>query len=527
MYLLPPLNGSEILTYLRKSQTDDPLLSVEEVLAKHEQMIDEWVQMRLPDSEPVPEENRYREIVSGETIKARPEMKALLRRVESPKIKAIAVTEPSRLTRGDLEDIGYLVKILRYSKTIVITLSYVYDLNDEGDRDRFERELMRGNEYLEYTKKIRMNGRLASVKSGNFIGNTAPYGYVKVAIKEGRQTTHTLEPHPDEAPIVKRIFELYASGLGCVKIAAMLDEEHVPTPRGGRRWSADSMPQILQNIHYLGKVKWNERKTVKTVEDGLVKVSRPRAEEFLVFEGKHPAIIDQELWDRVQAIFGTHARNTKAKNLTNPLAGIFWCECGRAMVGRKYNGPDGKERSAPRYLCGDRRGCGNASAKMPDVMGEVIKALQEAVEEFTVQIDSGTDDSVEVHRQMIERMEKRLEELRKLEVKQWTEKMKHNMPEHVFKALNAPTVEEIEDLEHSLLEARDAVPEPMNLQEKIVTFQAAIDALSDPDAPVKEQNRLVKACIDRITYSREKYTDVGTPKGMVETPIRLVFDLRL
>ena len=524
MYIIPQLRGEEVLKYLRKSQTDDPLLSVEEVLAKHDQMIDEWMQMRMPDGGPIPEENTFREIGSGETIKARPEMQRLLRRVESPKVKAVAVTEPSRLTRGDLEDIGYLVKILRYTGTIVITLSYVYDLTDEGDRDRFERELMRGNEYLEYTKKIRGNGRLASVKSGNFIGNVAPYGYRKVAFKEGRRTCHTLEPHPDEAPIVKRIFELYASGLGALKIAEQLDREHVPAPKG-RGWSPESIPRMLSNVHYLGKVKWNERKTVRVVEDGVVRSSRPVAEDFLIFEGKHPAIVDQELWDKVQAIRGTHPKNHKAKNLTNPLASILWCECGRAMIARPYRDKNGEERCAPRILCGDRKRCGNASAKLPDVVDEIVKVLREAITDFEVRIQAGTDDSAEVHRQMVERLERRLVELRKIEVQQWSEKMKNGMPEHVFQALNGATVAEIEEVQHALCEAKNAVPEPIDLKDKVVTFQAALDALQDPDAPVKEKNQLLKACIERITYRREKYTTVGPGKRDDVTPI--ILDVKL
>lgn len=526
MYIIPQYRGDEKAKYLRKSQTDDPLLTVEETLAKHEQMLDEWVEKYQPDGGPVPEENTFREIVSGETISDRPAMKELLRLVESPKIKAVMCVEPSRLTRGDLEDIGYLVKILRYTNTIVITMDYAYDLNDAGDRDRFERELMRGNEYLEYTKKIRWNGRVTSVKNGNFIGQSAPYGYKKVAYKDGKQTCHTLEPHPDQAPVVKRIFEMYASGLGAVKIADQLDLEHVPAPKGGR-WSPESIPGMLSNVHYLGKIKWNQRKTVRTVEEGQVKASRPRAEDFLVFDGRHPAIIDQELWDKVQAIRGTHPKNHKAKNLTNPLAGLLWCECGRAMIGRKYYNKDGQERCAPRFLCGDRKNCGNASAKMSDVMDEVVKVLRAALDDFEVRIDAGTDDSAEVHRQMVARLEKRLDDLRKLEVKQWAEKMKNGMPEHVFKELNGPTVAEIEEIEHALCEARNAVPEPIDLKSKVVTLQATLDALQDPDAPVKEKNQLLRACIERITYSREKYTEVGTPKGMTETPIHLDFQLRI
>lgn len=526
MYLIPQLRGDEKAKYLRKSQTDDPLLSVEEVLAKHEQMLDEWVERNQPDGGPVPESNTFREIGSGETIADRPAMRELLKRIESPKIKAVMVVEPSRLTRGSLKEIGHIVELFRYTNTLIITKDFTYDLNDDGDRDRFERELMRGNEYLEYTKKIRLNGRILSVKNGNFIGQTAPYGFIKKEIKEGRNKCHTLEPHPEEAPVVKRIFEMYASGLGCVKIADILDKEHIPAPKG-KRWSPESLPGMLTNVHYLGKVKWNERKTVRSVEDGEVIKSRPRAEEFLVFEGKHPAIIDQELWDRVQAVRGTNPRNHKAKNLTNPLAGLLRCECGRAMVGRRYKDTDGKERCAPRFLCNDRRKCGNASAKMQDVLDEVVRVLAEAVEDFEIRIEAGTDDSAEVHRQMVERMEKRLEELKKLEVQQWAEKMKNGMPEHVFKELNSQTVAEIEEVKHALCEARESVPEPIDLGEKVVTFKAALEAVKDPDAPVKEVNQLLKACIERIEYSREKYTEVGTPKDMKETPIRLDFTLKI
>jgi len=163
MWQLPKLSSQDILIYLRKSRTDDPTLTVEEVLSKHEQMLNEWVERNLPGNSPISEENRYREVVSGETIESRPKVRDLLRRIESPRIKAVLIVEPQRLSRGDLEDIGHLVKILRYTNTLVITLQYSYDLNDERDRDLFERELKRGNEFLEYQKRIMGNGRLLSV----------------------------------------------------------------------------------------------------------------------------------------------------------------------------------------------------------------------------------------------------------------------------------------------------------------------------------------------------------------------------
>ncbi len=527
MYLIPQYKGEEKVEYVRKSRTDDPLLSVEEVLEKHEQMLREWNERYQPEGGSIPESNIYREVGSGETIANRPRMQELLRRIESPKVKALLCVEPSRLTRGDLEDIGYLVKILRYTKTIVITLQGAFDLNDDRDRDQFERELMRGNEFLEYTKKIQWNGRLQSVRNGNFIGNTAPYGYKKIAIKEGKRTCHTLEPHPERAPVLKRIFEMYADGVSVGGIARQLDAEHVPAPKADRGWSPESLSAMLANVHYIGKVKWNARATVKSVEDGEVVVSRPRAEEYLVFDGKHPALIDMELWEKVQAIKGTHPRNNYSKNLSNPLAGLMWCTCGKAMVGRPYKDKNGNDRAAPRFHCGDRKGCRTASAKMDDVLDEVVKVLRSALDEFEVRVAAGSDDSAEIHRQMVERMEKRLDELRKQEVQQWKEKMKNGMPEHVFKQLNEPLVAEIEDLEHDLCEARNATPEPINLGEKIVTLKAALEALQDPEAPIKKKNKLLKACIERITYSREKTGDFGHPKRGEETPILLDFVLRV
>ena len=113
------LEPDEVLVYLRKSRSDDPLLSVEEVLRRHETILDEWAEKNLKG--PVPEENKYREIVSGETIADRPEIQKVLRLIESPKIKAVLVVEVQRLSRGDLEDAGRLIKLLRYTDTLVIT----------------------------------------------------------------------------------------------------------------------------------------------------------------------------------------------------------------------------------------------------------------------------------------------------------------------------------------------------------------------------------------------------------------------
>jgi len=503
MYVLPPLASDELLDYLRKSQSDDPNLTVEETLAKHEQMLDSWVERNLPDIGKIPEENRYREVVSGETIDSRPKMKELLRRVESPKIKAILCVEPQRLSRGDLEDIGRLVKILRYTNTIVITLTYTYDLRDDHDRDAFERELKRGNEYLEYSKKIMRRGRELAVERGDYIGNHPPYGYDKIVVKEGNRKCHTLTPNPEQAKVVRMIFEMYRDGYGSHRIAAKLNELAIPTSRGGR-WHAESLKKMRSNEHYIGKVFWNHRKAVKTIEDGELVVSRPINNEYMVFQGKHEPIIDMELWDAVQEIRGKIPPVKRSKETVNEFAGIVYCRCGFAMSRRVYKQPDGSERSAPRLLCTNQHECKTASCTVEEMRDEVIKILQDAIADFELRIERDSSDSVAFHREIVANLEKRLVELNALEMAQWEKYTMEGMPKHIFDKLNEKVLKEKAEVEQALCTAKNSVPEPVDYENKKAMFSDALDALRDPVVPAKYKNMLLKRCIHRINFYRQK-----------------------
>lgn len=502
MWPLPPLKPDEIQVYLRKSQSDDPLLTVEEVLARHEQMLDTWVERSLPDMGKVPEENRIREVVSGETIVSRPGMSDLLRRVESPRVKAVLCVEPQRLSRGSLKDIGLLVETLRYSNTIVITMQYTYDLRDDRDRKSFERELMSGQEYLEYYKRIQQNGRILSVQNGNYLGTYAPYGYKKIQYKEGKSTCYTLEPIPEEARIVKLIFEMYRDGYGSHKIARTLNEMGVKTKKG-KKWSAESLKKMRTNEHYLGKVVWNRRKEQKTVEKGEIIVSRPMNDDYLVYPGKQPAIIDQELWDAVQEIRNKIPPIKNKAKCVNPFAGLVYCQCGRPMTKRTYKNK-GVERAPSRLLCIDQADCKTPSCTLAEMEEAVIGILRDAILDFDLKIERDAGDSIELHRQIVEQHEKRLEELNKLELSQWDKYTQEGMPKHIFEQLNARVLEEKAEVQQALCIAKDTLPEPIDYAKKRSTFSEALDLLQDPEAPDLEKNILLKKCIDRIEYKREK-----------------------
>ena len=527
MWQLPPgLKPEEILLYSRKSRTDDPLMSVEEVLANHEQMMDDWVERNLPGLGKIPEENRFREVVSGETLASRPRVMDLLRRAESQKYKAVLIKEPQRLSRGDLEDIGRLVKLLRYSNTLVFTLDYMYDLRDTRDRDDFERELKRGNDFLEYQKKIQSNGRLLAVSNGWYIGTWAPYGYKKITVMEGKKTRYTLEPIPEQAAVVRQIYEWYRDGWGSHKIARELTRMGVPTSKGCSKWSPESLKRMRTNEHYLGKTVWNRRKEVRTVEDGEVIVSRPLQEEYLVFPGKHPAIVDQELFDIVQEIRGKLPPVKGKAKCSNPFAGLVFCQCGRTMSRRTYKRKDGSERNPPRLLCDDQVNCGTASCYVSEMEALVVQELKNAIADFDIKIKKGPDDAVELHRQIVAQHEKRLSELAALELAQWEDKYAGKMPEHIFEKLNAKLLAERDQIQQALCDLKDTLPEPVDYEVKKQTFHAALDALDDPDIPVLKKNLLLKECIERIDYSREKKKS-GSRRWGDSEPIELDITLRV
>lgn len=507
-YNISDIAPDEIIKYLRKSRSDDPSLSVEEVLEKHDSMLNDWSLKNLGAL--IPEENTYREVVSGETLKERPEINRVLKKIESPKRKAILVVEPQRLTRGDLEDIGRLIKLLKHTNTLVITLHKIYDMRDDYDRDAFERELKRGNDYLEYTKKILNEGRLLSVSQGNFIGQTPPYGFKKTMIQEGKKKCPILVPHPEQADVVRMIFDMYVNqDMGCWNICYKLDELGIKPPKG-ENWSAISVTKMLENIHYIGKVKWNHRKTITIVEDGELKKTRPVAQigEFLIYEGKHDAIISEELFNRAQAKKGKNARLKPNAKIRNPLAGLLLCKCGRAMSLRTYKRKDGSERNAPRLICDGQAYCNNGSCLYSDIIDRVNEVLKECIADFEIRLQNDEVDSIRLHNNLIKNLQKRLKTLEEQEYNQW--KMQSSpdpterMPQEIFKKLNADILKEKEEIQQALCKAYESMPEPVDYEEKTKQFRDALEALNNPAVDVATKNRLLKTCIDRIEYTRER-----------------------
>lgn len=494
MYRQPPkFSPDEILVYLRKSRADDPSMTVEEVLAKHERILLNWIEENL--DKPIPQENYYREVISGESLESREEMKKLLKRIESPKIKAIWSVEPQRISRGDLEDCGRIIKLLRFTKTMVITPYKIYDLDDEYDRDGFKRELERGNDYLEYFKKIQRRGVDVSIQSGNYIGKDAPYGYNKAKVMVGKKKCPTLEINEDEAKVVRMIFDWYANdGIGATKIAHRLNQMGFRT-RFGKLWNKTTIITMLDNITYIGKIRERHRVTTYNVVDQEIVKGSKRNPDAAIYDGKHDAIIDEETWNKIRTRKAGHHHGRSTLILSNPLAGLMYCKCGYALS--KVNVKDRQ-----RYLCTYQKYCHSSSVFADEVIEAICDNLKQHIEDFTVELGKGDDGLYEKHQEHIALLEKKLAEAEKKEIALWEKYTEEGMPKTIFEMLRTKCEEEKKNLESALQKAYGEMPKQIDYGEKIARFHEAIDMLNDPKISAEVKNRFLKTIIKRIDYDR-------------------------
>lgn len=501
----PKFFAHEVLEYGRKSRTDDPLLTVEEILEKHSNILKEYAERNLGG--PIPDENKFKEVVSGESIDSRPEMTRMLKAIESPKYKAILIVEVQRLSRGDLEDAGRLIKLLRYTNTYVITPTKIYDIRDEYDREAFERELKRGNEYLEYYKKIQARGTLASVSEGNYVGSVAPYGFDRDKVQDGKKHYFTLKEKPEEADVVRMIFDWYVNeGIGTQSICKRLIKMGIKTKTGKKIWEPSIIFAMLENVHYIGMVRWNWRKTVKVIEDQEIKEKRPKAkvDEYYIFKGKHDGIVSKELFAKAAEIRKSRIPVRNDVSLKNPFVNLVFCSKCNSRCGRKVFESKGKELAKPRLRCHHQKYCKSGSVKYHEFEDYVVQTLSDCIEDFKVMVENETDDSVIIYKNLVNGLRKKLKELEEKEIAQWEAQYdpETKMPPHIFQKLNEKVLKEKEEIKKTLDRTLETMPEPVDYKTKILKFTDAVNALKDPNIDAKTKNKYLHEIIDIIILDR-------------------------
>lgn len=483
----------EYAIYLRKSRKDIELeqYGQGETLARHKSTLLDLAKRRCLNVTEI-----YEEIVSGDSISARPQMQRLLKDVQDRKYTGVLVMELERLARGDTKDQGTVAEAFKFTHTLIITPQKTYNPLNEFDEEYFEFGLFMSRREYQTIKRRMKAGREASVKEGNYIGSIAPYGYDKVMAPHRR---FSLKPN-DQAQAVKMIFEMYCSeeyNLG--QIADRLNELCIK-PMRADLWSKETIKGILGNPVYIGKLRWNWRPVAKTYKDGELKLSRPR-QECPLYDGTHPAIISEELFYKAAEIKAGKKPApdvNRNKELANPLSHLIFCgKCGTMLKRQKY-------KNQPTRLICNNRYCDMCSSDIKTVEEAVLNCLKEELKNAEL---SARETQVDTHATEIEvgikSLRAELDAIDKQKQKLYDLLERGIYSDDLFLERQKELTARQDSIMSKLQALRDTVPPPpVDYGYRVTQLKMILDAY--PEADVKKRNRLLATVIERITYSRQK-----------------------
>jgi DNA invertase Pin-like site-specific DNA recombinase len=286
--------------------------------------------------------------ISGSSLRNRPGMQALLEGAKRGKFDCVIAEALDRLSR-DLEDIAAIYKRLRHSDIRLLTLA-------EGEISELHVGL-KGTMNALFLKDLALKirrGQRGRVEAGRIPGGSS-YGYrvKRRLLADGSVSTGEREIDP-QAAIIRRVFKEYADGVAPRQIAARLNREAVPSPRGGQ-WNASTINGnrrrrngILNNELYAGRIIYNRQRFLKDPETGK-RIARPNPEhEWVTKEVPDLRIIEDDLWERVQAIKQRYSSRwgNKRQSKKRLLSGLLKCGCcgGGMTISR-----------GDRYYCSARR----------------------------------------------------------------------------------------------------------------------------------------------------------------------------
>lgn len=293
----------------------------------------------------------------------RPDFKRMMSDVENGKVGIVIVKDQSRLGRDYLQT-GMLMEITfpQYDVRFIAVNDGVDSINGVSDFSGIKNYF---NDFYarDTSRKIRAVQK-AKGERGERVGTTIPYGYLKNPEYKGNQKEHPLLiVDPETSPIVKRIFEMYASGIGIVKICDILSKEKIISPSvyifqrtGGRigkpdltrpyHWAQNSVRKMLSNQEYVGDTV--NFKTY-TKSNKLKKRLKNSPENILVFKDTHEAIIDRATFELVQRHFAGRKRPDKQGEMDKYAGYLFCGECGKRLYLHRSKSFD---ESKNNFMCG-------------------------------------------------------------------------------------------------------------------------------------------------------------------------------
>lgn len=475
--------------YLRKSRADEELEKINpgNTLNRHKETL-----LKVAEEKKLVIIKIHEEIVSGESIGQRPEMLKLLEEVSDNMYDAVLVMDMDRLGRGNMQEQGLILETFKQSNTKIITPRKIYDLNDEFDEEYSEFEAFMARKELKIINRRMQRGRVKSIEEGNYICTYAPFGYKII----GQGRNRHLEIDETTAHIVKFIFEQYASGHGGNRIAEKLNNMGYKTATG-KEFYNHSILNIIKNPAYIGKVSWGKKNYSKKDSNGKRVVQLRPQEEWPLYEGKHEALISEDLFNACQKQLKNKTHVPYKTTLTNPLAGIVMCGyCNKPMVYRPY------VKGNPHLTCQNANCKQNKSSRFDFVEAAIIDELEKKLEEYNAPEPKEIHDKVNISDSAIQNIKSELTKLdtQKSNLHDLLEQGVYNIDTFINRSELIAT--KIEKLNSQLKELNQSKPSMSN-QECYLFVKSIIDAYKGSDN-VLLKNQIMKELVSQIVYLKDK-----------------------
>mgnify|MGYP000948841250 CR=1 FL=1 len=324
-----------VVAYCRVStDNDDQLESLETQKAHYESWIklhSEWEYAGL----------YYDSGITGTKSDVREGLQNLLQACRLGRIDRILVKSISRFSRNTIDCLSIVRELLE----IGVTISFEKENIDTGSMESELILSILSSMAEDESASISQNEKWSikrKFQSGTYKMSYVPYGYMR----DSEDHNHLII---DEyaASIVRKIFRLYLEGNGKAHIASILSSENILIPSlyktrvlqqnyynsklkdTTKTWCYQTVHMILNNQTYLGKMV--QHKDIKISYKDKKKRRLPK-EQWIVVDNTHEPIIDQETFDRVQAIQKIKRKSVNTEYSDNIFAGILFCaDCKHAM----------------------------------------------------------------------------------------------------------------------------------------------------------------------------------------------------
>ena len=272
----------------------------------------------------------------------RPAFQRMIADIEAKKVNMVITKDLSRLGRDYIMTGHYMERYFPEHRVRYISLLDGIDTGVDSTANDITpfRAIMNDMYAKDISKKIKSVKR-DKQRKGKFIGGKPVYGYKMHPTEKNK-----IVIDEEVAPIVRRIFSLALSGMSCRNIAALLNQEGVPTPATYANlpvakpgpytglWSSERISDMLQNETYIGNMV--QGRSVK-ISYKSKKCLKQDPANWVIVEGTHEPLVDAETFRKVRMLVNSR-RHTRSRTYDFLLKGLIFChECGYplAVLNRK------------------------------------------------------------------------------------------------------------------------------------------------------------------------------------------------